>query len=449
MLPKVKRVLFSFLFLIPISTTIFAQAPTSADIMRDRISKAKAHLVVKNYSAAIYDLENIRRETNDRALNRAINILLMHAYLEQGDYKRTQKFLNELFKSKKAHAATDYLAIAGQVVSGAKTQLKRYQVLGLNVSDEKLPSYAVEDLEQMRKTLELIVKQSKVIGKDKRLSRNSLALLEETSNARGNIARDDFDEKRWKNEIVYARQQIASSGSTIINAVDDTPINAPDPNIVAAKVPVVNVEKETVDEKPVTNLEGKIPTDVKSVADAVKGPEKEKVVEKPIEKPTQKIEKKNDTLPLNDSPRPKDRPIRIIGGAAKTVAKEDKDFVKSAPKPEKTPNKKLIPDNVAAKDKAAEDGSPLPIGALVGYATKRVNPIYPRQARTMRMSGVVKVKLVVGEDGKVAKVEKAEGPSLLKRAARDAIRKWKFRPFTRDGRPVKATGFVNFNFNLL
>ncbi|MBK9765808.1 MAG: hypothetical protein IPP63_01605 [Chloracidobacterium sp.] len=28
------------------------------------------------------------------------------------------------------------------------------------------------------------------------------------------------------------------------------------------------------------------------------------------------------------------------------------------------------------------------------------------------------------------------------------MRKWKFKPFVRDGQPVRATGYVNFNFAL-
>jgi hypothetical protein len=37
---------------------------------------------------------------------------------------------------------------------------------------------------------------------------------------------------------------------------------------------------------------------------------------------------------------------------------------------------------------------------------------------------------------------------MLQAAAKDAIRKWKFKPFMRDGQPVRATGFVSFNFAL-
>ena len=36
-----------------------AAPPSSGDVMRDRISKAKAYIAVRNYNAAIYELENI------------------------------------------------------------------------------------------------------------------------------------------------------------------------------------------------------------------------------------------------------------------------------------------------------------------------------------------------------------------------------------------------------
>src|SRR6187549_3579241 len=56
--------------------------PTSGDIMRDRISKSKAFIAVRNYNAAIYELENIRRETSDASVNAVANVLLMNSYLE-------------------------------------------------------------------------------------------------------------------------------------------------------------------------------------------------------------------------------------------------------------------------------------------------------------------------------------------------------------------------------
>jgi protein TonB len=66
----------------------------------------------------------------------------------------------------------------------------------------------------------------------------------------------------------------------------------------------------------------------------------------------------------------------------------------------------------------------------------------------MRTTGVVRLEVTVNESGEVSGIQQATGPTLLQSAAKDAVRKWRFKPFVRDGRPVKATGFVSFNFSL-
>lgn len=91
--------------------------------------------------------------------------------------------------------------------------------------------------------------------------------------------------------------------------------------------------------------------------------------------------------------------------------------------------------------------APLQIGSLIEHTAQKTNPVYPLSARAMRITGVVRIEILVGEDGQVAAVRKTTGQPMLQRAAIDAIRKWKFRPFTHaDGRPAKAIGFVDFNF---
>src|SRR5688572_17883554 len=128
---------------------VVEKQPTSAEVMRERISKAKAFIAVRNYNAAIYELENIRRETSDTSVNAVTNVLLMNGYLEQGDYKRAQNFLNEFFKAYKSNNAQGnlyYAAVAAQVIKGSRNQLERYRALGLNVADRNLPLEAVNDV---------------------------------------------------------------------------------------------------------------------------------------------------------------------------------------------------------------------------------------------------------------------------------------------------------------
>ncbi len=434
-------VLLVFLF------TIVTFAQTSADVMRERVAKAKAFIAVKNFNAAIYELENIRRETKEPAVNGVINVLLMNSYLEQSDYKRAQEFLKELSDTKKQNNLTGYFAVAGQVVKGARNQLERYRALGLSVSDRNLPLEAITDVEKMRETLELVVEQSKVLGRDKTKTSDAMALLEEATNARSGLARDDFDASRWKNEISDAREQLANSRSVVVNAVDGTTTSAANTNAVVQNNAQPNLNTTAIAKPSGTNLASNpVPNpsvDNSKILTIVKDNSKSQ---------TESVAKIENSTPTD---------------APKETAKQSDEVSKansnnsSAPLKGKNVEIQQVSENKTSLNEAKTEtrtsannadlprtNTPLVIGSLLEYVTQKVNPVYPPAAKTVRMSGVVKVDVVVDEDGKVAEVQKTSGPQMLQRAATDAIRKWKFKPFVRDGQPTKASGYVSFNFNL-
>ncbi len=452
-----------------------AKSPTSGEIMRERISKAKAFIAVRNYNAAIYELESIRRESNDTSVQAVTNVLLMNSYLEQGDYKRAQDLLTEFFKankSNKPNASANYFAIAGQVVKGARSRTERYRALGLNVSDRNLPLEAVNDIEKMRETLEMVVTQSKEIGKDKNKTPDAMALLEEAGNSRSVLARDDYDARRWRDEVSDAREQITSSRSIVINAVNDGATETPVlQNTVASSIPEASKPNQApVRQNAVTpnvleaNKPNPAPVFQNTVATNVPeaGKPKPAAAETaPAFKPVA-IDSSPTSTPSETLVAAANKPI-IVGSASESPIKmpEEKPADKAKDTEKETPQRQrmLVIDN-SDRDKtevksdstpaAAEtaNSGPLAVGSLIAYATKQAQPIYPATARTMRATGVVKVEVTVDETGKVSEVQKASGHSLLQGAARDAIRKWKFKPFVRDGQPVKATGFVTFNFSL-
>ncbi len=452
---NVRRFCTSFLVIFLFS--IVALAQTSADIMRERVAKAKAFIAVKNYNAAIYELENIRRETKEPAVNSVVNVLLMNSYLEQSDYKRAQDFLKELSDTKKQNNLANYFVVAAQVVKGARNQLERYKALGLSVSDRSLPLEAINDVEKMRETLELVVAQSKVLGNDKTKTSDAMALLEEATNARSGLARDDFDASRWKNEISDAREQLANSRSVVVNAVDGTTtsaatttnvvaqnvtpnINQTNPNILAAVKPnESNVISSPVPNSSVDNSKTTPITNGSSVKDNPK-PQTETAakVENPIptsapKEATKKPEEVSNTNTNNSAAAP------TKNATVENKADENKTNLNEA---------KVEPQPAANNSESQKADAPMAVGSLLDYVTQKVNPVYPPAARTVRMSGVVKVDVVVDEEGKVTEVQKTSGPAMLQRAAADAIKKWKFKPFIRDGQPTKATGYVSFNFNL-
>ena len=400
---------------------------TAGEIMRDRISKAKAFIAVRNYNAAIYELEMIRRETSDSSVQAVTNILLMNSYLEQGNYTKAQNFLTEAFKNFKANNANGsmfYSAIAGQAVKGARNQLERYRALGLTVSDRNLPLEAVNDIEKMRETLELVITQTKEAGADKARSAVAMPLLEEAMAARGSLGRDDYDAKRWRDEGTDIREEIASSRSIVINATDGA--------ILPNTTPAI-IEQQT------------------NIAALINNPSK------PVSTPPQGVPQ---TLPVNN--KPSDTAVAsTTGGPSQNTTNTNTAKQLPAPQPQnaakadevkasdidkqKTPN---TAEKTNSEPPAAKPSGPVEVGSLVEYATAKSQPVYPPAARTMRASGLVKIEVVVDESGQVAEVKNAAGNALLVPAAKDAIRKWKFRPLMRDGQAVRASGFVNFNFTL-
>ena len=78
---------------------------------------------------------------------------------------------------------------------------------------------------------------------------------------------------------------------------------------------------------------------------------------------------------------------------------------------------------------------------LVRRAKSRVQPEYPELARKMKISGTVKIEVVVGPNGVVKEARVVGGHPVLANAALDAAKKWRFEPGAAD-----STGVIDFRF---
>lgn len=78
-------------------------------------------------------------------------------------------------------------------------------------------------------------------------------------------------------------------------------------------------------------------------------------------------------------------------------------------------------------------------------------PVYPPRCLRMGTEGVVKVRVLVGENGKPQEItiSKSSGDSALDRAAMEAIEGWEFNPATRNGLPIRAWVIVPVAFTLI
>ena len=79
---------------------------------------------------------------------------------------------------------------------------------------------------------------------------------------------------------------------------------------------------------------------------------------------------------------------------------------------------------------------------------KKVQPIYPRTALTMRIEGSVELLATIAKTGEISQVKVLSGDSQLTRSATDAVKQWKYKPYLLNGQPVEIQTQVTINFKL-
>ena len=89
---------------------------------------------------------------------------------------------------------------------------------------------------------------------------------------------------------------------------------------------------------------------------------------------------------------------------------------------------------------------PLEVGVLNSKAVSLPKPVFPEEARRIRSSGRVTVRVVVDETGKVISAQAIDGPPPLREAAEAAARQARFEPTIKDGITVKITGTLTYDF---
>ncbi|HEY1493344.1 MAG TPA: energy transducer TonB [Candidatus Solibacter sp.] len=80
--------------------------------------------------------------------------------------------------------------------------------------------------------------------------------------------------------------------------------------------------------------------------------------------------------------------------------------------------------------------------------TNKVPPDYPAIAKQLKIEGPVELEALVTESGTVEKVNIVSGNPVLTRPAAEALKKWKFAPFTSEGKAVKALVPISLSFHM-
>ena len=81
-----------------------------------------------------------------------------------------------------------------------------------------------------------------------------------------------------------------------------------------------------------------------------------------------------------------------------------------------------------------------------GKAISLPKPAYPPAARAVRAGGACSVQVLIDENGNVISAYAVSGHPLLRAASEAAARAARFSPTLLEGKPVKVSGVITYNF---
>jgi TonB family protein len=364
---------------------LFAQTAPETDAGQSRLKRARALIAAHKLGAAAAELDSLRSTTTDDAVRDVARIMLMSIYLEEGEYMRAQSLLEETYK------------LRSQKSENSSRTYFALAGQSVNSTREHLGRYRsfginIADKELPAEATNDLDHMRMLLDRVAEQAREMTSQTEKCFDALGlleEVANVRGTLARTRQERLQWQREVADVRQKLAGS-----------ELSIASAGALPVNSITLNS---------------SSAPVIK------------------------TAPMSSSPiaapnHTTEASTRKAGAPAESRS--------AAPAPPASTTGNAPAINLAPGEQ------PVEVGSLIEKATQRVNPAYPQTARTARITGVVKVYLEIDEKGTVATVQRTDGPQLLKQAATDAARRWKFRPTIIGGQPVRVLGFINFSFTL-
>ena len=150
---------------------------------------------------------------------------------------------------------------------------------------------------------------------------------------------------------------------------------------------------------------------------------------------TQRLIVKNDNRSVPKPAQPKDETVQEPTGLALGGAPDAKAIAGLNSGPAHTPT-------------AAPEVIRVSQGVMEGLILKRVQPHYPAQAMQMRIQGPVQLQATISKSGEITNLKVVSGDGILARAAQEAVKQWKYKPYYLNGEPVEIQTQILVNFKL-
>ncbi|MGB6686367.1 MAG: energy transducer TonB [Terracidiphilus sp.] len=87
-------------------------------------------------------------------------------------------------------------------------------------------------------------------------------------------------------------------------------------------------------------------------------------------------------------------------------------------------------------------------GVMAGQLIYKVTPLYPAIAVAARLEGTVVLQAVISKTGTIENLRVVSGPAMLRQAAIDAVKHWRYRPYALDAQAVEVETTVNVVFSM-
>jgi len=87
-------------------------------------------------------------------------------------------------------------------------------------------------------------------------------------------------------------------------------------------------------------------------------------------------------------------------------------------------------------------------GVSEGMILSKTNPTYPIIARSAGISGTIVLAATISTTGRIEHLQVLSGPLMLRQAAIDAVKTWRYRPYLLNNQPVEVETTINIAFTL-
>jgi len=85
-------------------------------------------------------------------------------------------------------------------------------------------------------------------------------------------------------------------------------------------------------------------------------------------------------------------------------------------------------------------------GVATGNLINKITPVYPAIAKAAHVQGQVVLHAIISKTGTIENLTVESGPPMLRQAAIDGVRQWRYKPYLLNGEPTEVDTTITVNF---